>query len=1011
MGYEKNKKQNQNSSKVSPTDALKELRTKIQNDATNVSKIPSIIEFVNDKKYLGLPFGSPPIKLFPLQTLILKCFYRGSPGNEDLELTPEDIELINRNNMNSVENGALIDKWNKGDRFRELVLVWGRRCLSENTEIVDIKTGRLWSLGELWDYGKTNLESWTYDEQTKSMTVMRDCQIVNNGKKEVFQIQTNSGHEIEATSNHPMLTEKGWVHVKDLKPKDKIALAAVQPFFGSSTELSEDDASVLGYLTSSCCDSTGSYIATTLKDGELLEDFKARLKATNADLKIETADNYDIKSVDERKYSYVAAQKATSSKTAANIVNLLQINGLKNKTGMQKFVPSRIFVSPKSIVSTYLKSIFSCDGELISTKSARYNAKIEASFNSLHLTKQIQHLLSRFGIFSAFQSKIVNGRPEHILTISKNSHVKRFVKEIGFISMTSLINEVLENVEDEGDVDSPIFAPIVQIRKTGTKRTFDLQVSDKPHLQNFVANGFICHNSGKDFLTSIIALYETMRLLETPGGNPYALYNLGTADPFTILTIANSSQQAKILFRQIKEKVYSSDYFKDKILPDGISSDAIYFLTPEDKKRNKELIAKGFTPNHGSIVVKAGHSNPDTLVGISCFVLLLDEIGLYKNTAGSSSGDSIFNSLAPTVQTYMREVPLLDEKGRIIINEDGKQAFERVCDGKIVCLSTPRGKEGIFYTLYDGHININHRLVCRAATWQVNPMQSKKVLMAAFPSMPQEKFDMEFGAEFSGTAGESFFAEELVEHCFSEKELQFRDVGIPGFVYFAHLDPASSSHNYALVVAHKEVKMNPELRRLDWRIVVDHIQYWSPTPGKPILIEEVDEYVVELNRRFHLGLVTYDHFNSQTSISKLRKVGIPTKMTAFTKQYKNIIYDHLYQLVIEKKLAIPNHLLLKNEMRNLQRKWLDTGFKVYPKKDGDVTTDDICDALAGACYNCMAKEQNKLPQGKVVNSPVSSGGTNNIVWRSMQGVPYGVGSGGQVARKLEQRASWPQYKM
>ena len=129
-------------------------------------------------------------------------------------------------------------------------------------------------------------------------------------------------------------------------------------------------------------------------------------------------------------------------------------------------------------------------------------------------------------------------------------------------------------------------------------------------------------------------------------------------------------------------------------------------------------------------------------------------------------------------------------------------------------------------------------------------------------------------------------------------------------------------------------------------------------------------------------------------------------MTPFTKQYKNIIYDNLYQMIIQKRLLIPNHLLLKNEMKNLQRKWLNNGYKVYPKKDGDVTTDDICDALAGACYNCMEKELNKLPQGKLVSLPVQ--GSNDVVWRSMSGQPYGVGPGQQVARKLEQRNSYPQ---
>jgi intein/homing endonuclease len=1004
MASDKQKKKSNSNEKS--FDLFRELRAKIQTDLVNNTKIPSIIEFIDDKKYLGLPFLNPPINPYPLQKLTLKCFYRGSEGNENLVLTDADKLLINENGLNAPENGALIDKWEAGHDFRELVLVWGRRCLSESCEIVDVKTGRNWTLGELWNYGKLNLDSWTYDETAQTMTVMNNCNLIFQGVREVYQIQTTTGHEIEVTDNHPMLTDKGWVELKSLKPKDKIAVAACQPFFGSSTEITEDEASLLGYLSSECCDSVGAYIATTLKDGEVFDNFKDKLKSTSTDLKIEAAANYNLKSIDERKYSYVATTKAVSTKSnVVNVATILKNNGLHNKTGMQKFVPAKIFLAPKAVVAAYLRCLFSCDGSLTASKSSRYTSKIEASFSSLTLIKQVQHLLSRFGIFAGFQSKIMNGKPEHILSVTKNCHVKRFINEIGFIGQNDTVQDVNLNVESENDLDAPIFVPITQLRKIGTKRTYDIQVSDKKHLQNFVSNGFICHNSGKDFLTSIIALYETMRLLETPGGNPYAVYNLGMADPFTILTIANSAQQAKILFRQIKEKVLSSEYFRDKIIPEGVTSDAIHFLTPEDKKRNKELVEQGFQPSLGSVVVRAGHSNSDTLVGISCYVLLLDEIGLYKNTAGSSSGDSIFNSLAPAVKTYVRQVPKVNSMGLPILGPDGVQEVDKIYDGKIICLSTPRSKEGIFYNLFENHMEVDHRLVCRAATWQVNPMQSKKGLMAAFPSMPEEKFRMEFGAEFSGTAGENFFSEEDIEACFREKDLQLLKFGVRGQVYFAHLDPATSSHNYALILAHKEHWFDHDgSKKMEWRIIVDHIMYWSPAPERPISVEQVDEYVADLNSKFNMGIVTYDHFNSQTSIAKLRKRGIPTRMTPFTKQYKTLIYDNLYQLVIQRKLLIPHHLLLKNEMKNLQRKWLDNGYKVYAKKDGDVTTDDLCDALAGACYNCIEKGQNKYVEGKLVNSPVSNG-MNDVVWRSMSGMPYGQGPGGQVARKLEQRSS------
>lgn len=1382
------------------SDLFKDLISKIKVDSIQESKIPSILEFVESKEYLGLPHGNPSINLFDLQKLVLKCFYRGSDGNKDSKLNPEDLALIEKHNLNSPENGAMLDKWNSNNDFRELVLVWGRRCLSENTEIIDPKTGRIWQMGEMWNYGLQNIDSWTYDLKSNKMRLMDNCNFVYQGKKEVYKIQTNTGHEIESTIDHKFLTEDGWKQLKDLKIKDKIAVAAHQPFFGDKKEINAEEASILGYLTSDMCDSVGSFIATKFKDDLVLNDFNKKIGQIDVESNQQKIESFNIKTFSDRKYTYVYSK--SSQLEDFHIVNFLERNGLKNKTNLQKFVPARIFTSPKEVVSSYLKSLFSCDAKVIAKENKKITYDIDITFESIILVKQIQHLLSRFCIFSSFDSRIVNNKTEYTLTINKNDNVRNFVDEIGFLD-SSISENIIKNTKKNTKIDHITYSKITSIKKIGEKRTFDIQVSQDESLQNFTANGFICHNcvsedsvlvdartgekftfkqawindkpisswtydekqkkmviiddcnvikqerrmvyritdsfnnqidvtenhpfltqrgwieckdlkdgdkltvsissppifgnsdaiseneaailgyitgdgccsqgsvfftakneeikedfekrlaefsdnielvqdtwtkadskkyaykirsrefvsvgvynednkkvgsarskndvvkllikhnlmgktshskcvpdalfncpknviaaylkalfscdgwimiasgkrdiktpnigfstangqqiiavakllskfgihanirrkicntkiitegklyeyknvinfqinftkqkdiikyieeigfigknketqkqaysiakniksrdfknketimtsflfreevgerdtfdlqvshekhlqnftcvnyllknSGKDFLCAIIALYEAMRLLEAPGGNPYKIYNLGSATPFTILTIANSSSQAQILFREIKDKVLRSDYFKDKILPEGLSSDSIHFLTPEDKRRNEELKKNGFAPTLGSIVVKSGHSNSDSLVGISCYVLLLDEIGLYKNTAGSSSGDAIYNSLGPAVKTYVREIPIVDKSGDPVIDtETGKQKTNKIYDGKIICLSTPRGKEGIFFNLYDNHLEAENRLVCRAATWQVNPMQTKEGLIAAFPEMPEEKFRMEFGAEFSGTAGENFFPEEALEKCFRDKNLRIKEYGVPGLYYFAHLDPATSSHNYALILAHRESYFDKETSKKDWVIIVDHIKYWSPTPGKPISVEEVDDYVSGLNMKFCLGLVTYDHFNSQTSITKLRKKGIPTKMTAFTKAYKNIIYDNLYQLVIQGKILIPNHLLLKNEMKNLQRKWTNSGYKVYAKKDGDVTTDDLVDALAGACYNCIEKDSTKLPQGRMVSFPVQGG--NDIVWKSMSGQPYGVGSGQQVANNLEKRSSYP----
>jgi hypothetical protein len=518
--------------------------------------------------------------------------------------------------------------------------------------------------------------------------------------------------------------------------------------------------------------------------------------------------------------------------------------------------------------------------------------------------------------------------------------------------------------------------------------------------------------SGKDFLVSLIALYEAMRLLEIPGGDPYSYYGQAPGADISILTIAASNSQAQIAFREIRAKLVYSKYFSDKYKSEGLLTNQISLLTPKDKEDNKYFAERGMPLKMGSVKIEVGHSNPDTLVGRSCFVLILDEVASYRiGGASAGSGEKIYALLQPSLSSYVHQVPIFDEEtGEPIIDEEtGEQACERHYEGKMISISSPRAKEGKLWELWSTSSEISTRLACRIPTWVVHRGHTRDSLRTEFSSMSEEEFMMEFGADFSGTAGESMFPPDVIRELF-KNNFKFTDIGSPGKTYFAHLDPATNSHNYALVVCHKEIFLNPETKKADFNIIVDLIKYWSPTPDRMIEISEVDDYVCTLKRRFHLGLVTYDQWNSTASIQKLRKKGIPAIMTRFNRRHKMAIYSELEELIKVGKLKCPFHQVLSNEMTHLQRRYDALGFKVYPKKDGDVTkTDDITDALAGAVFSALSQGSTKLPRGKMVNTGTTSQ-ANNVVWRSAQGIPYGVGSGEQVAKKMERRASWPRYK-
>jgi len=514
--------------------------------------------------------------------------------------------------------------------------------------------------------------------------------------------------------------------------------------------------------------------------------------------------------------------------------------------------------------------------------------------------------------------------------------------------------------------------------------------------------------ASKDFIVSLIALYEAMKLIECPGGDPYTVYELASSNTINILTIANSKPQAHLAFVEIKEKILHSPYFQDKFTREGIGGSSVYLLSPKDKEENRRFKEKGLPTKKGSIGIIVGHSNSDSLIGMGCIVLILDEVASYKSAGGSSSADKIYQSLTPTVKTYCRRIYKKNKNGEIELDEnDQKIVEERIYDGKVISISSPRAKEGKFYDLFGSAGNVKDRLVCRLPTWEVNPIHTRNSLRETSHSMSESEFNMEFGAEFSGVGMENFFTEEQVDSCFIGHAFEQRHHGQAGKIYFCHLDPAVTSHNYGLIVLHREYFLDPQTRKSDYLILVDHIKLWSPSIESPISVDRVNQYIVELKRKFHLAMVTYDQWNSMESVSKLREAGIPNKETRFTRAFKVAIYKELENQINMGKLKIPYHPHLMNEMKELQRRFTYNGFKVFAKQDGDgVKSDDLTDCLAGAVYAVITQRSHKLPFSKLVNNGVSNQG-NNVVWRSMQGV-MGVGPGGRVSRQLEKRSrAWP----
>jgi hypothetical protein len=466
--------------------------------------------------------------------------------------------------------------------------------------------------------------------------------------------------------------------------------------------------------------------------------------------------------------------------------------------------------------------------------------------------------------------------------------------------------------------------------------------------------------SSKTMMVSIIAAYEAYKLLESPNGDPHKFYKIPPDKPIAIINVAVSEQQAyDPLFLEIQARIARSPYFQDKVNHGTEQKGRIYLLTDADKKENARRKAAGNTLLlDGSIVLMSGHSNSASLRGKAAIVILFDEFAHFTNTSGKQSGDEVYSALYPSTQQFG-------------------------VDGKIVLLSDPRGKEGMFWKLFemsqrrgvaeDGQVTHPNDdiLSLQLPTWRMNPSPffARKYLEETERSKDPLSFLSTWAARFCGEEGAQFFIPEKIDECtdINRQESKFGD---QRYTYHIHLDPAKSSHNYALAMTHAVTMVNKQglVKR---QIVLDYMKFWRPKDSvTPIDIMEIEKEIIDLCRRFRVDTVTFDQFQSAQTIQRLRSFGINAYETTFRTGYIAAIYGELKTLVNQGDLILYPHHQLIGEMKNVRYKLTASGFQRKYNPKSDFPSDDCVDALAGSVYPALRHivSQN-LPRSALVYMP------------------------------------------
>ena len=127
-----------------------------------------------------------------------------------------------------IENGAKnlgIDKekveeiWKQIEFFSEYSF---NKCITGDSVLMQAETGKLFTIEEIYK-NKIEFNIHSLNEVNNKLEINRVSDVIFNGIRDVFEIQTNLGKTIKATDNHKFLAFNGWKKLSELKIGDKIA--------------------------------------------------------------------------------------------------------------------------------------------------------------------------------------------------------------------------------------------------------------------------------------------------------------------------------------------------------------------------------------------------------------------------------------------------------------------------------------------------------------------------------------------------------------------------------------------------------------------------------------------------------------------------------------------------------------------------------------------------------------------------------------------------------------------
>ncbi|MDO8538667.1 MAG: DUF853 family protein [archaeon] len=259
----------------------------------------------------------------------------------------------------------------------------------------------------------------------------------------LLEVKLRSGKKIKLTPEHPLLTINGWRPAEELKKGARIATPRILEAFGNK-EMKECDVKLLAYLIAEG-HLSNQFVLFSNFDEKIISEFMQSIQEFDEGLRVEIHSNFGCFRVAQKKKKIDITHIQRNQKGQFNsesfiipqkssIMQWLESIGLYGKLSAEKFIPEQIFQLKKEQLAVFLNRMFSCDGTIHRINKTNTWSVSYAS-SSEQISRQVQHLLLRFGINSRLRSKKIKLNEKIFNTfelVLYGENVIKFIQEIGF---------------------------------------------------------------------------------------------------------------------------------------------------------------------------------------------------------------------------------------------------------------------------------------------------------------------------------------------------------------------------------------------------------------------------------------------------------------------------------------------------------------------------------------------------------------------------------------------------